>query len=153
MYGYENWTIKKAECRRFHAFELWRWRRLLRVPWTARWSNQLTLKEISPEYSLKGLILAEAPVLWPPGGKNWLIWEDPHTGKDWRQEKRGMTENEMVGWQHWLNGHEFEEALGVGDGQGSVVCCILWGHRVIHEWMTELNWKIIEWKMPSYYFM
>ena len=126
-YECESWTVKKAECRRFHAFELWRWRRLLRVPWTARWSNQLTLKEISPEYSLKGLILAEAPVLWPPGGKTL------------RQEKKAMIEDEMVGWHHWLDGHEFEEALGVGDGQGSLAYYSPWGHRESDtiEW---LNW-------------
>ena len=69
----ESWTIKKAECRRIDAFELWCWRRLLRVPWTARRSNQSILKEISPEYSLEGLILK----LWPPDVKNWLIWKDP----------------------------------------------------------------------------
>ena len=70
MYGYENWTIKKAEHQRIDAFELWYWRRLLRVPWTARRSNQSILKEISPEYSLEGLMEAETPVLWPPDAKN-----------------------------------------------------------------------------------
>ena len=69
---------------------------------------------------------AEAPVLWPPDGKNWLIGKDPDAGKDWRQEK-GMTEDEMVGWHHQLDGHEFEQAPGVGDGQGSLVCCSSWG--------------------------
>ena len=81
MYGCESWTIKKAECRRIDAFELWCWRRLLRVPWTARISNQLILKEISPEYSLEG---AEAPILWPPDTKSWLTRKDPDPGKDWR---------------------------------------------------------------------
>ena len=71
MYGYESWTIKKAECRRIDAFELWCWSRLLRVPWTARRSNQTILKEISPEYSFEGLIVeAETPILWPPDAKN-----------------------------------------------------------------------------------
>ena len=70
---------------------------------------------------------AEAPVLWPPDAKNWLIWKDPDAGKDWRQEQKGMTEDEMVGWHHRLYGHEFEEALEVGDGQGSLVYCSPWG--------------------------
>ena len=70
---------------------------------------------------------AEAPVLWPPAVKNWLIWKDPDAGKDWRWEEEGMTEDEMVGWHHWLNGHEFEQTLGVGDGQGSLACCSPWG--------------------------
>ena len=84
MYGCESWTIKKAEHQRIDAFELWYWRRLLRVPWTAR-SNQLILKEISPEYSLVGLMLeAEAPILWPPDVENWLMGRDPDAGKDWR---------------------------------------------------------------------
>ena len=90
-------------------FELWCWRRLSRVPWTARRSNQSILKEICPEYSLEGLITeAETPILWSPHVKNWLIWKDPDTRKDWRQEEKGMTEDEMVGWHHRLDGHEFE---------------------------------------------
>ena len=81
---------------------------------------------------------AETPILWPPDVKKWLIGKDPDAGKDWRQEK-GMTEDEMVGWHHQLDGHEFEQALGVGDGQGSLVCCSPWSHRVGHDWVTELN--------------
>ena len=72
---------------------------------------------------------AEIPVLWPPHAKNWLIWKDPDAGKVWRQEEKGSTEDEMVGWHHWLDGHEFEQALGVGDWQGSLVCCSPWGHK------------------------
>ena len=86
---------------------------------------------------------AETPILWPPDGKSWLIWKDPEAGKDWRQEEKGMTEDKMVGWHHWLNGHEFEQALGVGDGQGSLSCRSPWGHRVGHDWATEVNWT--EW--------
>ena len=83
---------------------------------------------------------AEAPKIWPPDVKNWLIWKDPDAGKDWRQEK-GTTEDDMVGWHHWLNGHEFEQTPEVGDGQGSLVCCNPWGHkRVRHNWVIELNW-------------
>ena len=136
MYGCESWTIKKAECCRTDAFELWCWRRLLRVPWTARRSNQSILKEISPEYSLEGHAEAETPILWPPDSKNWLTGKDPDAGKDWRQKEKGMTEDEMVGWHHWLNGYEFEQALGVGDGQGSLVCYSPW-QRVGHDWATD----------------
>ena len=82
---------------------------------------------------------AEAPILWPPDAKNWLTWKDPGAGKDWRQEEKGMIEDEMVGWHHWLNEYEFEQALGVGDEQGSLACCSSWGLRVGHAWATELN--------------
>ena len=105
----ENWIIKKAEHRRIDTFELWCWRRLLRVSWTARRSNQSILKEINPEYSLE----AEAPIRWPPDA-NWLLGKDPDAGQYWRWEKKGMTEDEMVGWHHWLDGHEFEQVLGDG---------------------------------------
>ena len=106
MYGCESWTIKKAEHWRIHAFELWCWRRLLRVPWTARRSNQSILKEISPGCSLEGLML-KWTILWPPDVKNWLIWKDPDAGKDWGQEEKGTTEDDMVGWHHRLKGHDF----------------------------------------------
>ena len=75
------------------------------------------------------IIEAEAPVLWPPDSNNQLIGKDPDAGKDWKQEKKGMTGDEMVGWHHWLDGHEFEQTLGVGDRQASLVCCIPWGHK------------------------
>ena len=129
MYVCESWTIKKAECWRIDAFELWCWRRLLRVPWTARRSNQSILKEISPEYSLERHAEAESPILWPRDVKNWLIWKDPDAGKDWRQEEKRTTEDEMVRWHHRLNGYEFEQALGVGDGQGNLACCSPWGRK------------------------
>ena len=105
MYGCESWMIKKAERWRIDAFELF-WKRLLRVPWTAKRSNQPVLKEINPEYSLERHAKAEAPVLWPPDAKDWLIGKDPDAGKDWRQEEKGTTEDEMVGWHHWLSGPE-----------------------------------------------
>ena len=72
---------------------------------------------------------AEAPILWPPDVKSWLIRKDPDAGKDWGQEEKGLTEDEMVGWHHQLNGHEFEQAPGVGDGQGNLVCCSLWSGK------------------------
>ena len=82
---------------------------------------------------------AETPILWPPDVKNWLTGKDPDDGKYWRQEKKGTTKDEMVGWHHWLDGHEFEQALAVGDGQGNLACCSAWGHRVRHDWATELS--------------
>ena len=82
---------------------------------------------------------AETPILRPPNAKNWLTEKDPYAGKDWGQEKKEMTEDEMVRWHHWLNGHEFEQAPGVGDGQGVLACCSPWGHKESD--MTEqLNW-------------
>ena len=82
---------------------------------------------------------AETPILWPPNAKSWLIWKDPDAGKDWGQEEKGAIEDEMVGWHHRLNKREFEQALGVGDGQGSLACCSPWGHKESD--MTEqLNW-------------
>ena len=82
---------------------------------------------------------AETPILWPPDVKNWLIWKDPDAGKEWKQEEKGTTEDEMVGWHHRLNGREFEQAPGVGDGQGSLACCSPWGCKKSDtiEW---LNW-------------
>ena len=80
---------------------------------------------------------AEIPKLWPPDGKNWLIGKDPDAGTDWRQEEKGTIEDKMVGWHHWLNGHEFEQTQGGGEGQGSLVCCHPSGHRVRHDWVTE----------------
>ena len=108
MYVCESWTVKKAECRGIDAFELWCWRRLLRVPWTAWRSNQSILKEISPGLFIgRTDVEAETPILYPPDWKSWLIWKDPDPGKDWEQEEKGTAEDEMVWWHHWLNGHEF----------------------------------------------
>ena len=91
MYGCESWTIKKAECQRIDAFELWSWRRLLRVPWTAKRSNQSILKDISPEYSLERLMLKlKLPVLWPPDVKNRLTGKDPDAGKIEGTRRRGQ---------------------------------------------------------------
>ena len=82
---------------------------------------------------------ADAPVIWPPDAKSWLIWKDPDAGKDWRQEENRMTEDEMVRWHHWLDGYELEQAPGVGDGQGGLACCSPWGRKESD--MTEwLNW-------------
>ena len=107
MYGCESWTVKKAERRRIDAFELWCWRRLLRVPWTARRSVVHPKGNQSWVFIGRTNVEAETPILWPPDVKSWLIWKDPDAGKDWGQEEKGMTADEMVGWHHWLNGHEF----------------------------------------------
>ena len=83
---------------------------------------------------------AETPILWPPDAKSWLIWKDPDSGKDWRQEENRKIEDEMVGWPHQHNRHEFEQAPGVDYGWESLVCCSLWGRKVGHNWAAELNW-------------
>ena len=148
MYGCESWTIKKVECWRVDVFELWCWRRFLRVPWTARISNQSILREISHEYSLEWLMLKLKPILWPPDVKNWLTGKDPDGGKDWRQEKKGTTQDKMVRWHHRLNGHEFEQALGNGEGQGSLACSSPWGCKELDttEW---LNWTVWFWHQSN----
>ena len=142
MYGCESWTVKKAECQRIDAFELWCWRKLLRVHWTARRSNQSILKEISPGISWEGLMLKlKLQYFAYLMQRADFIWKDRNAGKDWGQEKKGMTEDEMVGWHHRLNGHGFGWTPEVGDGQGGLVCWASWGRRVGHDWATELNWK------------
>ena len=101
MYGCESWTVKKAEHRRIDAFELWRWRRLLRVSWTARRSNQPILKEISPVCSLEGLMLKlKLQYFGHLMRRVDLFGKDPDTGRDWGQEEKGMTEDEMAEWHH-----------------------------------------------------
>ena len=137
MYGCESWTIKKAEHQRIDAFALWCWRRLLRVPWTARRSNQSILKDQSRVFI--GRTDVETPIPWPPDVKNGLIWKDSDAGKDWRQEEKGITEDEMVGWYHWLSGYEFEQVLGAGDGLGGLAYCDPWGHKE----SDILNWAEI----------
>ena len=139
MYGCEGWTVKKAEHQRIDAFELWYWRRLLRVPWTARWSNQSILKEISPGFSFERLMLKLKPQYFGHLMQSWLIGKDSDAGRDWGQEEKGTAEDEMAGWHHQLDGHEFAWTLGVGDGQGGLACCDSWGCKESD--MTEQpNW-------------
>ena len=129
MHGCESWTIKKAEHRRTDAFELWCWRRLLRVPWTARRSNQSILKGSSPEYSLQGLMLKLK--LQYCGHLMRRVDSMEKTlmlGKIEGRRRRGQ-EDEMVGWHHRLDGHGFGWTLAVGDGQGGLTCCSSWGHK------------------------
>ena len=88
---------------------------------------------------------AETPVVWPPHAKSWLIGKDPDAGRDWGQEEKGTTEDEMAGWHHQLDGHEFGWTLGVGDGQGSLACCNSWGHKVSDttEWLNWTEWAFM----------
>ena len=129
MYGCEIWARKKAECHRMDAFKLWCWGRLLSP------LDYKEIKPVNPKGNQPWLFIgrtdaeAETPILWPHDMKSWLIRKDPDAGKDWRQEEKGTTENKMVGWHHRLNGHEFEKALGDGEGQESLACCSPWGHR------------------------
>ena len=107
-------------------------------------TNILLLSNINKSWIFIGRTDAEAdaPILWPPDARHWLIGKDPDSGKDWRQEEKGTTEDEMVGWHHRLNGHEFEKTPGIGDGQGGLACCSPWGQKDLD--MTErLNWTEI----------
>ena len=128
VYEYESWTIKKAECWRLDVFELWCWRRLLRIPWTARISNQSILKEIKPDYSLEWLMLKLKPRLQAHDVKSQFIGKVHEAGKYWKQEK-GTTEDEMVEWHHWLSGHEFEQTLRDGEVWGNLPCYSPWGFK------------------------
>ena len=139
VYGCESWTIKKAERQRIDAFELWCWRRLLRVPWTARRSNQSILKEISPGGSLEGLMLKLKLQYLPADAERWLIWKDPDVGKDWGQGEKGTTEGEIAGWDYRHSGHGFGGTLGVGDGQGGLACYSSWGSKEL-DTTERLNW-------------
>ena len=149
MCGCESWTVKKAERQRIDAFELWCWRRLLRVHWTARRSNQSILKEISPGCSLEGLMLKLKLQYF-----GHLMQRVDSLGKDsdavthWKrlwcweglgEEEKGTTEDEMSGWHHQLDGRGFGWTLGVGDGQGGLACCNSWGRKE-SDTTERLNW-------------
>ena len=139
MYGCESWTVKKAEHRRIDAFEMWCWRRLLRVPWTAKRSNHPILKEISPGCSLEDwcwgrnyntlATVCEELSHW----KRLWCWEGLVAGGE------GMTEDEMAGWHHRLDRREFEWTTGVGDGQKGLACCNSWGRNESNT-IERLNW-------------
>ena len=154
MNGCESWTGKKAEGRRIDAFELWCWRRLLRVPWTARRSNQSVLK-MSPGCSLEGMMLKLKLQYF--GHLMWrveLLEKTLMLGGIRGQEEKGTTEDEMAWWHHWFDGHEFEWTPGLGDGRGGLECCNSWGCKGSD--MTEqLNWTelMINLENVSYYYI
>ena len=139
MYGCESWTIKnwvpKNWC--FWTVVL---EKTLESPLDCK-----ELKPVNPKGNQSWIFIgridaeAETPIFWPLDAKNWLIGKHPDAGKNWSWEEKGTTEDEMVGWHHWLNGHKFKQVLGVGDGQGCLACCIPWGHKELDttEW---LNW-------------
>ena len=139
MYGCESWTVKKAERQRI---DVWT------VVLEKTLESPLDCKDIQPVYSEgdqpwdffgKNDAKAEVPVLWPPHVKSWLTRKDFHAGRDWRQEEKGMTEDEMAGWHHWLDGRESEWTPGVGDGQGGLACCDSGDHKESAT-TEQLNW-------------
>ena len=129
MYGCESWTVKKAEHQRMDAFELRCWRRLLRVHWTARRSNQWVLREISPDYSLEGLMLRLKLQYFGHLMRRTDSLERPCCWERLKTGGEGATEDETVGCHHWLKGREFEQLLGDSEGQGSLACYSPWGHK------------------------
>ena len=148
MYACESWTI--------HTEEGW-------VPknwcfWTVVLEKTLVspsdskIKPVSPKGNHAWIFIgrtdaeAEAPILWPPDAKSWLIGKDRDAGKDWKQEEKGTTDNKMLGWHHRLNGHEFEQGPGDGEGQGSLVCCSSWGHRELDRTSDSTITRIVYWK-------
>ena len=144
MYGCESWPVKKAECRKIDAFELWCWRRLLRGPWTARRSNQSVLKQISPGCLLEGLVLKLKLQYFGHLMQRADSFEKTlMLGKIEGRKRRGRQRIEMVGWHHWLNGHEFGWTPGVGDGQGGLTCWGSWGHKE-SDTTERLNWTKTE---------
>ena len=144
MNGCESWTVKKAERWRIDAFEVWCWRRLLRVPWTARRSDQSILKEISPGISLEGMLLKLKLQYFGHLIRRVDSLEKTDAGRDWGREEKGTTEDEMAGWYHWLDGCESGWTLGVGDGQGGLACCNSWGHKE-SDTTERLNWTELNW--------
>ena len=154
MYGCKSWTVKKAERQRIDVFELWCWRRLLRVPWTARRSNQSILKEISPRISLEGMMLKLkfqyfGHLMWRVDSLEKTLMLGGGEGDDRGWDEKGMTEDEMAGWHHWLDGHESGWTPGVGDGQGGLACWDSWGRKE-SDTTERLNWT--ELNSPYYPF-
>ena len=128
MYGLDYWTIKKAECLRSDTSELSCWRRFLRVWWTTVRSNKSILKEINPQQSLEGLMLKLkhqyfGHLMWRVGSLDKILMLGKTEGR------KRSSQDEMVGWHHWLNGHEFEQIAGDSEGQGSLACCSPWGQK------------------------
>ena len=131
MYRCESWTIKKAEPQRTDwCFQIVVLEKTLESPFNCK-----EVKPVNPKRNQPWILIGktdaetEAPILWPLDAKSQFIGKDPDAGKDWGQEERGTTEDEMVGWHHWPNGHEFEQTLGDGEEQRSLACCNPWGHK------------------------
>ena len=177
MYGCEGWTIKKTKHERIGAFELWCWKRPFRAPCTVKRSHQSILssvlfssiavtsdslwphglqpilEEINREYSLEALMLrAEASILRPPDAKSQLIEKDPDAEKDQGWEEKVATEDEMVGWHHWPNGHDFEKTLRDSEVQGSLACYSSWNHKSwtqLSDWTTTTTKQIGNYKVQN----
>ena len=135
--------IKKAEYWKIDAFELWCWRRLLESP-----LNNTEIKPVNPKENQPWIFIGrtdaevEAPILWPPDAKGWIIGKCINAGKDWGQEEKGRAGDQMVGWHHWPNGHKFEETPEESEGQGSLACCSSWDHKELGTQMKDKrNWN------------
>ena len=140
MYRSESWTIKNVEGLTTDAFELWCWRRLLRVSWTARRSSQSILKEISPEQSSEGLMLKlKLQSFGQPEGESWLIGKDPDAGKDWKQEEKGETEDEVVGWYHWLNDMNLSKLSEILEDRCAAVHGVTKSQTWLSNWTTTIT--------------
>ena len=137
------WKLDNKEGRSWiiNAFGLWCWKRLLRVPWTARRSDQSILKEINPEYSLEGLMMKQKlqSLGNPITMKSWLTRRDPgrDAGKDWGRKEKRASEGEVFGWYHWFNRHELGQTPEAGEGQGGLACCNPWGHKEL-----DTTWQL-----------
>ena len=142
MYGCKSCTLKKAEPQRIGAFELWCWRRLLRVPWTARRFSSPSEEDQSWVFIGRTDAEAETPILWPPHAKSWLVGKDPDDGRDWGQQEKGTTEDEMAGWHHRLDGH-VNSGSWLWTGRPGVLW-FMGSQGVTHDWLIELNWTELE---------
>ena len=137
MYRCESWTIKKAECWKIFFLKLWCWRILLRVHWTTK------SKIVNPQRNQPWIFIgrtdakAQTPIVWPPDAKNWLIGKDPDAGKDWKQEEKGTIKDEMVGWHHWLDGHEFEQVWDLVMAREAWCAAV---HGVRKSWTQLSDW-------------
>ena len=141
-YGFSSSHVQMWEMDHEEGWALKNWRlrivvleKILESPWDSK-----EIKPVNPKGNQPWIFIgrtdAEAPILWPPDAKSRLFGKDPDAGKDWKQEEKGVTEDEMVGWHQWLNGHEFEQTPGGSGGQGSLACCSPWDHRVGRDWTT-----------------
>ena len=150
MYGCDSWTVKKAEHQRIGALELCCCQTIEST------LDSKKIKPVHPEGNQSWIFIertdakVEALILWPPDMKTQLMGKDPDAGKDWRQEEKGMKEDEMIGWHHWLNGREFKQTLGDGEGQG---CACPWGsQRVRHDWVTEQQQGVLSYQIIFFKF-